>query len=110
MGYRIDFTSDARKHLATLPRKIQEQIGRKIDALADNPRPGQSKRLAGADYLYRVRSGDYRIVYQVEEEVVTVLIVRIGNRRDVYRNLPMQVLVRRPPVAQPRTHRRPPSQ
>ncbi len=91
MKYQIIIMPDASKQLAGLPRRIQEQIGRKIDSLAADPRPRQSKRLTGAEYLYRLRSGDYRIVYQIEDEIVTVLVVRIGNRREVYRNLPRRL-------------------
>lgn len=88
--------SDARKQLDDLPPKIQEQIVRKMETLADDPRPPQSKRLKGIDYLYRLRSGDYRIVYQIEDEIVTVLVVRVGNRSEVYRKLPAKFVVRKP--------------
>lgn len=95
MRYHIDILPDAREQLRTLPEKIRQQIARKIDLLAGNPRPVQCKRLTGADYLSRLRSGDYRIVYQVADDIITVLVVRIANRREVHRNLPAKLRVRR---------------
>jgi mRNA interferase RelE/StbE len=52
-----------------------------------DPRPPGAKKLADSDKLYRIRSGNYRIVYQVEDEILLVLVVKIGDRKDVYRNL-----------------------
>jgi len=56
-----------------------------MDALAINPRPKGVKKLTGLDSLYRIRTGDYRIVYQVRDDRLIVLVVRIGHRKDVYR-------------------------
>jgi len=53
--------------------------------LANNPRPFGSDKLAGPEELYRVRVGDYRIVYQIQDEALLVLVVKIGHRREVYR-------------------------
>ena len=85
MTYRVQLTPRAADELAALPPKAQRRIARKIDALAVNPRPRASKKLQGADDLYRIRSGDYRILYQIADKVLTVLVVRVGHRRDVYR-------------------------
>ncbi len=57
-----------------------------IDALADNPRPSGAVRLKGTDF-FRVRIGDYRVVYEVHDSVLRVLVVRVAHRREVYRNL-----------------------
>jgi mRNA interferase RelE/StbE len=57
----------------------------RIDGLANNPRPRDSEKLQGAEDLYRIRSGDYRIIYQIAEARLLVLVVRIGHRREVYR-------------------------
>lgn len=90
MSYRIEFKSSARKELSKLRTRIQpkqlQRIRDTINDLAGDPRPPQSESVETTDYL-RVRTGDYRIVYQVEEEVLTVLIIRIGHRKEVYRRI-----------------------
>jgi mRNA interferase RelE/StbE len=85
--YAVFFKPSAAATLAELPRKDQKLIGKRIDALAANPRPRGVEKLQGADELYRVRSGDYRIIYQIEDAVLKVLVMKIGQRGDVYRGL-----------------------
>ncbi len=68
-----------------LPPAARRRIASRIDALAREPRPPGAKLLAGPERFYRVRVGDYRVVYQVMDKVLRVLVVRIGHRRDVYR-------------------------
>lgn len=87
MGYRIEFKPSAADALAKIPQPQRARIARKIDQLAANPRPRAAVKLEGAAF-YRIRSGDYRIVYQVFDDRLMVLIVRIGSRGDVYRHLP----------------------
>jgi mRNA interferase RelE/StbE len=85
--YRIEMLPSAVKELARLPRHDQEAVSGAIDGLADNPYPAGSQKLKGNKNpaLWRVRSGDYRIIYQIEREEIVVLIVKIGHRREVYR-------------------------
>ncbi len=83
--YRIDIKPSAAKELSSLPVVDQKRIATKIDALAANPRMEGSQKLAGAEDLYRIRSGDYRVIYQVQDRHVIVLVVRIAHRREVYR-------------------------
>ena len=85
MPYRIEFTNRAAKELKALDKATVKRIAARIDALAQNPRPASSKLLETADRLYRIRVGDYRIIYQVEDRTVLVLIVRVGHRREIYR-------------------------
>ena len=85
MKYKIVFLPVARKELISLPHEIQKRIDRKIIAFADDPRPHDVKALHGGEKLYRVRVGDYRIVYKVEDKIITVIIVRVRHRKDVYR-------------------------
>ena len=66
---------------------MQIRLGRRIDSLAENPRPQGVKKLSGEDDMHRIRVGDYRIIYQIREKSLVVLIVRIGHRSDVYRGL-----------------------
>lgn len=85
--YRIELKPSAAKALAGIPHPDRLRIARRIDALAGDPRPAGAVKLAGEDELYRVRVGDYRIVYQIQDRVLMVLVVRIGHRREVYRRL-----------------------
>jgi len=82
--YSIEFTSAALRELRKLPRHAQDQIGPVIDALADNPRPSGVVKMEDAA-TYRVRSGDYRIIYTIEDAALIVLVVKIANRRDAYK-------------------------
>ena len=86
MKYKIVIAEQAVKALGKLPGKIRRQISEKIDALADNPRQAGAEKLQGAN-LFRIRSGDYRVIYQIKDNVLIVLVVRIGHRKDIYRNL-----------------------
>ncbi len=86
--YQIEITPTALKQLASLPAKIRERIDKRILALAKGPRPNQAKPLQGKTKdLFRLRVGDYRIVYQVKDVRLVILVIRIGHRREVYRNL-----------------------
>lgn len=85
--YRVEFTKKAAKELERLPEKVQRQIAPVVDGLANEPRPAGCEKLAGEDDLWRVRSGDYRLIYTVRDDLVIVTVVRIAHRKDVYRNL-----------------------
>lgn len=85
MAYRIELASTAKKQMDKLPRDIQTRIATAIDNLAETPRPPGTKKLKGADDLWRVRVGSYRIVYQLQDEKLLVLVVKIGHRKQVYR-------------------------
>jgi mRNA interferase RelE/StbE len=87
MAYEVRLKPSADRALRKLPAQIRSRIGSRLDGLATNPHPSGSEKLAGTDVLYRVRVGDYRIVYQVSDEVPVVLVVTIGHRSDVYRRL-----------------------
>lgn len=87
MAYRIEFTPRAVRDLKGLDRQIRARIANRIDALAENPLPQGIKKIAGEDELYRLRVGEYRILYQVKAKVLLVLIVGIGHRREVYRRI-----------------------
>lgn len=96
MSYTVELTPKAREQLSELPRFVQKAIGKRIDRLIENARPPDSKKLKGQDGFYRVKAAkDYRIVYQIEDERLIVLVVRIGNRKEVYRNLPLKMILGR---------------
>lgn len=88
MTYRIEVKPSAADALAKIPQPHRRRIARKIDQLADNPRPRGAIHLEGPSSLYRLRVGDYRIIYQIQDAALVVLVVRIGQRGDVYRHLP----------------------
>ncbi len=83
-SYSILITRSAAKELERVPTKDRERIVRRIGALADDPRPTGAEKLSGDD-KYRIRQGDYRILYEIEDQLLVVTVVRIGNRREVYR-------------------------
>jgi mRNA interferase RelE/StbE len=84
-GYRVEIARRAVKVLAALSRKEQQRVRAAIDLLASNPRPPGCVALAGETRAYRVRVGDYRIIYEVFDEMLVVHVVRVGHRREVYR-------------------------
>jgi mRNA interferase RelE/StbE len=83
-NYSVLIKASAAKELERLPEKPRRQFVRTIRSLADEPRPVGCEKLTGED-LYRIRQGDYRAVYSIEDAALTVLVIRVGNRRDVYR-------------------------
>jgi mRNA interferase RelE/StbE len=84
-NYKIVFKRSVAKDLRPLPNRDVQRILARIDQLAENPRPPGAERLTGDD-KYRIRQGRYRILYTIADEIVTVTVVRIGHRRDVYRS------------------------
>ena len=85
--YNIKFNKRYLKDLQKIPQKAQKQIRESVLALANNPRPYGSKKLQGSkkDPLYRIRCGDYRVVYTVQDDILLVLVIEVGHRRDIYR-------------------------
>jgi mRNA interferase RelE/StbE len=85
MGYAIQFKPAALRQLEKLPRPVQKRIGVKIETLRNDPFPAGSKKLSGLPDTWRVRVGDYRIVYQVQRAILLILVLVVGHRREVYR-------------------------
>ena len=85
MPYTIDFRPPAARALERLPRSIQARIRKAIDALAGEPFPPGVKKLRGPEGGYRIRVGDYRVIYDVQHERLIVLVVRVAHRREAYR-------------------------
>ena len=84
-SYRIEFTRSAEKDLRKIGKSRIAAIYREIEGLSADPRPHGVKKLAGADRTYRIRVGDYRVVYEIEDDVLLVLVIRIAHRKDVYK-------------------------
>lgn len=85
MTYRVEFTSAAARQVKKLPRPARDRLLASIESLSNDPRPPGSTKLVGEETARRLRIGDYRIVYDVVDDVLTVLIVRVGHRREIYR-------------------------
>ena len=82
--YKIQFDKSADKELDKLEKDILNRIWVKIKLLADNPRPPGCKKLAISDNLWRIRIGDFRVIYRISDKIKTVTIAEIKNRRDAY--------------------------
>jgi mRNA interferase RelE/StbE len=87
LAYRLEFTPRAARDFKSLDGSVRRRIAQRIDSLANNPYPSGIKKIEGEEELYRLRVGDYRILYQVKKQTLLVLVVRIGHRRDVYRRI-----------------------
>lgn len=83
MPYQVELSRKADKELQKLPIDIQERVTENLLALAEDPRPHGYKQLKGED-LFRIRVGNYRVVYDIYDDVLIVLVVRVRHRKDVY--------------------------
>ena len=82
--YKVYFKESVEKDLSAILKKELQKVLRRIEALAKDPRPQGHEKLTGQE-RYRVRQGHYRIVYSIQDDVLTVWIVKVGHRKDVYR-------------------------
>lgn len=85
-SYELVFKKSVAKDLRAFPNQDVKRIMQRIRSLADDPRPAGYEKLSGQE-RYRVRQGVYRIVYEIEDDKLIVLIVKVGHRRDVYRSI-----------------------
>jgi len=85
MPYSMEFTTSAAREFRALDRQMQRRITTKITELCEEPFPPGTKKLQGQPDHFRIRVGDYRIIYRVDGHRVVIVIVRIGHRREVYR-------------------------
>ncbi|MFZ0294103.1 MAG: type II toxin-antitoxin system RelE/ParE family toxin [Candidatus Sulfotelmatobacter sp.] len=85
MAYTIQFKPPALRQLEKLPREAQRRLAAKIEALREEPFPLECKKMAAVPDTWRIRAGDYRVVYQVHRGVLLVLVLAVGHRREVYR-------------------------
>ncbi len=83
--YRIEFVPSAFKSLGALARDLQTRIAAAIENLRTDPRPPGHQKLKGRDDQYRIRIGQYRVIYNIEDDVLVILVLAIAHRRDVYR-------------------------
>lgn len=85
--YRIELTRDALRALAKLDKPVRRRVQGAIDRLADDPHPAGMIALRGAPGAFRIRVGDYRVIYVLRDDLLLVVVIDIGHRRDVYRNV-----------------------
>ena len=85
MGYTIKFSAHAARAFRKLPRAVQMRMHSAIEPLKENPRTPGAEKLKGSDNAYRIRVGDYRILYEIVDEELVVYIIETGHRREVYR-------------------------
>lgn len=84
--YEITFLRPAEKEFEALNAKTQRSIGRRIDGLAEDPRPRGSKKLKNTEDTYRIRVGVYRVLYVVNDREIVITVIRIRHRADAYRD------------------------
>ena len=90
MPYWIEFRPAARRDLAKLDPFIRRKVVAGIEKLADNPRPHGAEKLEAKEKLYRLYVGpgkDYRVLYQIQDEILLIVVVKVGDRKDVYRRV-----------------------
>ena len=87
MKYRIEFKRSAAKTLKQIPKRDRKRIRDKIDSFSESlPDPNITK-MKGDNPFHRVRVGDYRIIYEIQDEILLILVLKIGHRKDIYRKL-----------------------
>jgi mRNA interferase RelE/StbE len=84
MSYKILFTRQSEKDLSNLPKSDFRKVEVAIAKLADNPRPPKSKKLTARD-SWRIRIGNYRVIYLIEDDNLIVIVIEIGHRKEVYK-------------------------
>lgn len=86
MTCRIEIDRQALKVLAALPKKVQRQIAERVNSLAEEPFPPDAQQIKGQEAIWRIRSGSYRIACTVRRNVLCVLVLQVGDRKDFYRH------------------------
>jgi mRNA interferase RelE/StbE len=87
LKYRIEVKRSAAKALKKIPKPDRKRIAEKIDSLAENLPNPETTKMKGDNPFHRIRVDDYRIVYEIQNEDLVILIVKVGHRKDIYRNL-----------------------
>lgn len=85
MRYRVELAPAALRQLRRLDPAARRRIQASIELLADQPRPSGARKLVGGGGEWRVRTGDFRIVYEIQDQVLLVLVIAVGHRREIYR-------------------------
>ena len=83
--YNIEWRPSTKKDLKKISKTEVPKIIKAVENLSDQPRPPGSTKLSGSDLTYRIRVGDYRVIYEIHDEIILVEVVKVGHRKDVYR-------------------------
>ena len=84
-SYKIQWKRSAKKEFRKLNKQVILRILQAVEKLAEDPYAVGSKKLVGSDSIYRIRVGDYRIIYNIESSILTIEIIKVGHRREIYR-------------------------
>jgi len=84
-SYSVEVTRTAEKQLRRIAKRDRSRLVEAIQGLADRPRPHGARKLQGYDDVYRIRVGQYRVVYEVFEDRVIVIVLKVGHRKDIYK-------------------------
>ncbi|KHK96591.1 plasmid stabilization protein [Microbacterium mangrovi] len=84
MSYRVEFTTAAARQVKKLPRPARDRVLDAVEDLGDDPRPHGAKKLAGEQTAWRIRVGDYRVIYDIFDTELTITVIRAGHRREIY--------------------------
>ncbi len=85
-SYKIILKPSVHKDFRSLPKTTARRVFQRIEELKENPHPRQSIKMAGGEHLYRLRVGDYRVVYEINHKSQEILVIYVRHRREVYRN------------------------
>jgi mRNA interferase RelE/StbE len=85
MAYQVEFLPSARRDFKRLPKPAQIRLANELRALVDDPRAAGVVKLPGDENAWRIRVGDYRVLYEIHDQRLLVLVIRVGHRKDVYR-------------------------
>lgn len=85
MTYRVDVSPGAQRDLRKFDPQVRRRVQAAIELLAESPRPPAAKQLVNSGGAWRVRTGDYRLVYEIHDDRILVLVLRVGNRREINR-------------------------
>ena len=87
MSYRIEVSPAANRELRKLPAEIRDSLIRRLGSLGATPRPADAKKLSSSLKLWRIREENYRLIYQIRDDHLLIIVVRAGHRKEVYRQL-----------------------
>lgn len=87
VSYKIEWKHSAKKELRKLEKAVTLRIINAVEDLASEPRSKGSRKLQGSEHLYRVRVGDYRVVYAIKNKVLLIEVIRIGHSEDIYKKI-----------------------
>lgn len=87
MKYKIEILRSAAKSLKKIPEPDRKRISKKIDDLVEQLPIHEETKMKGNNPFHKIRVGDYRIIYEIREEILVILVVKIGHRKDIYKNL-----------------------